>query len=287
MEVAEHVEPNFATVLVVEASPGDAMAMRRMLGVFGLRTIVLVDSAERALAFLARESCDVILTEYALKDTNGVHLIESVRHLYPETPVVMVSGVNDERLIAAAIAAGAADFIPKDTRLQAELFKAIRAALAPKPEQPKAVHAAQPVEHGADATTRGNIDANWLVDPFAEGTHLDAFERSTLLHAGYTNERSHAAVKEFAEYIRVCLDPAGTSVRIREDGLLRTCIDQGLGPKEILAVFRGAVHELTVDPLFAIMEPRVSLSAVLARILCRWGQDYQWQLWLQINEPAA
>jgi DNA-binding NarL/FixJ family response regulator len=286
MEITEHVEQNFATVLVVEASPGDAMAMRRMLGVLGLRTIVLVDSAERALAFLARESCDLILSEYALKDTNGVHLIENVRRLYPETPVIMVSGVNDERLIAAAIAAGAEDFIPKDARLQADLFKAIRAALAPKPKQRDAVPELA-VEHGPAATTLGNIDANWLVNPFTEGTHLDAFERSTLLHAGYANEQLAAAVNEFAEYIRVCLDPAGTDVRVHEEALLRIFIDQGLGPSEILAVFRGAVHELTVDPLFAIMDPRVSLSAVLARILCRWGQDYQWQLWLQINEPAA
>jgi DNA-binding NarL/FixJ family response regulator len=287
MDMEERVEPNFATVLVVETSPGDAMAMRRMLGVFGLRTIVLVDSAERALAFLSRESCDLILTEYALRDTNGVHLIESVRRLYPETPVVMVSGINDERLIAAAIAAGAADFIPKDARLQADLFKAIRAALAPKPRQAKAVREEQPAEHGPGATTRANIDANWLVDPFTEGTHLDAFERSTLLHTAFANEQWATAVNEFTEYIRVCVDPLGTSVRVREDGLLRTFIDNGLGPKEILAVFRGAVHELTVDPLFAVLEPRVSLSAVLARILCRWGQDYQWQLWLQINEPAA
>jgi CheY-like chemotaxis protein len=287
MDIEERVEPNFATVLVVDTSPGDAMAMRRMLGVFGLRTIVLVDSAERALAFLSRESCDLVLTEYALRDLNGVHLVESVRRLYPETPVVMVSGINDERLIAAAIAAGAADFIPKDARLQADLFKAIRTALAPKPRQVETIHAEQPVERGPGATTRANIDANWLVDPFTEGTHLDAFERSTLLIAGYTNERWSAAVTEFAEYIRVCVDPLGTSVRLREDALLRTFIDQGLGPQEILSVFRGAVRELTVDPLFAGLEPRVGLSAVLARMLCRWGQDYQWQLWLQINEPAA
>lgn len=288
MDIEEKAPPNFATVLVVETSPRDAMTLRRMLGVFGLRTVVLVDSAERALAFLSRESCDVIVTEYALKDADGVHLIHEVRRLYPGTPTIMVSGINDERLIAAAIHAGASDFIPKDSRLQADLFKAIHTALAPKPKPvyiERETQAESEKEH--DATTRANIDANWLVDPFIEGTHLDAFDGSTLLNAAFTNERWSAAVTQFAEYIYVCVDPAGTGVRPREDGLLRTFIDDGLGPKEILAVFRGAVRELTVNPLFATLEPRVSLSAVLARILCRWGQDYQWQLWLQLNEPAV
>ena len=287
MEIDETVEPSYATVLVAEASPSDALAMRRILGAYGLRTIVLVDSAERALAFLARESCDVILTEYPLRDTNGIRLVESVRRLYPETPVIMVSGVNDERLIAAAIHAGASDFIAKDARVQAELYKAIRAALAPKPKPSEQTREEAIVEPGPRATTRANIDANWLVDPFTEGTHLDPFERSSLLTAAYGNDQWSAAVNAFADYIRVCVDPLGTSVRVHEDALLRTFIDQGLGPQEILSAYRGAVRELTVDPIFAGIDPRISISAVLARILCRWGQDYQWQLWLQANEPAA
>lgn len=287
MDIDEKLEPNYATVLVVEASPGDAMALRRMLGVYGLRTIVLVDSAERALAFLARESCDLILTEYPLKEMNGVRLIEQVQHSYPETPVIMVSGFNDERLIAAALAAGAADFIAKDARLQVQLFAAIRAALAPKAPH----HAAEPeqvdTQPGPTVTTRANIDANWLADPFIEGTHLDPFERSSLLAGALGNDQWAAASEEFANYIRACVDPLVSGAKAREDALVRTFIDSGFGPQEILSVFRGTVQELTVDPLFAGLDPRISLSAVLARVLCRWGQDYQWQLWLQINEPAA
>jgi DNA-binding NarL/FixJ family response regulator len=287
MEIDEKVAPNFATVLVAEANPGDAMALRRMLGVYGLRTIVLVDSAERALAFLERESCDLILTEYPLKKMNGVRLIDQVHHAYPETPVIMVSGVNDERLIAAAISAGAADFIAKDALLQVHLFRAIKAALAPKAP----VQATKPEHADADpgptATTHANIDANWLVDPFVEGTHLDAFDRSSLLAHTLDDAGWAAATDSFANYIRACVDPLASGVRAREEVLVRMFIDSGFGPQEILTAFRGAVRELTVDPLFINVKPRVSLSAVLARVLCRWGQDYQWQLWLQINEPAA
>lgn len=285
MEIDETVEPSYATVLVAEADPSDALAMRRILGAYGLRTIVLVDSVERALGFLARESCDVILTEYPLGDTNGVRLIESVRRLYPETPVIMVSGINDERLIAAAIRAGASDFIAKDARVHAELYKAIRTALTPRPHAQPLEEAV--IEHGSGATTRANFDANWLVDPFSEGTHLDPFERSSLLAGAYGNEQWSGVVDAFAGYIRACVDPLETTAREREDALVRTFIDAGLGPQEILSAYRGTVRELTVDPTFATLEPRISVSAVLARILCRWGQDYQWQLWLQANEPAA
>ena len=287
MDFEEKAAPNFATVLVVEANPGDAMALRRMLGVYGLRTIVLVDSAERALAFLARESCDLMLTEYPLKEMNGIRLLEQVHHAYPETRAIMVSGVNDERLIAAAINAGAADFIAKDALLQVHLFTAIRKALA-TPATPVAMAPEHPnVAPGLEVITHANIDANWLLDPAVEGTHLDAFDRSSVL-AGALDEEHWAAARDgFANYIRVCDDPLATGARAREEVLVRMFIDSGFGPLEILTVFRDAVRELTIDPLFAGLHPRVSMSAVLARILCRWGQDYQWQLWLQINEPAA
>ncbi len=287
MEIDEKVEPNYATVLVAETSPGDALAIRRMLGVFGLKTIVLVDSAERAIAFLGRESCDLVLTEYRLKDSNGVRLIESIRHSHPDTPVIMVSGINDERLIAAAIHAGAADFIPKDARLQADLFRAIGTALTPKPTTHVPTVEEIVAEHAPDAVQRANFDANWLNDPTTEGTHVEAFERSSLLAGAFGSEQWAAIVDAFADYIRSCADPLESTARTREDALLHAFIDHGLGPQEILRAYRGAVHELMIDPIFAGLNPRISLSAVLARILCRWGQDYQWQLWLQLNEPAA
>ena len=105
--------------------------------------------------------------------------------------------------------------------------------------------------------------------------------------AASANAQWAAATDAFANYIRVCVDPLASGARAREEVLVRTFIDSGFGPQEILTVFRGAVRELTVDPLFAGLNPRVSLSAILARVLCRWGQDYQWQVWLHINEPAA
>lgn len=58
---------------------------------------------------------DTILLDLHLPDTDGLDGLVRLRQAHPETPVVVISSVNDAHAIAAAMQAGAAGFIPKDT----------------------------------------------------------------------------------------------------------------------------------------------------------------------------
>lgn len=67
-----------------------------------------------ALKSVARQTPDVIFLDQGLPDTQGVHLIDEIRKRNCDSPVVMLTASEDVRVAAAAMRAGAVDFIVKD-----------------------------------------------------------------------------------------------------------------------------------------------------------------------------
>ena len=70
---------------------------------------------------------DVILLDLHLPDVTGMDGLIRLRQAAGEVPVVVVSSLADARVISAAMAAGAAGFVPKHS--QREIFRAAFAAL--------------------------------------------------------------------------------------------------------------------------------------------------------------
>lgn len=58
---------------------------------------------------------DAILLDLNLPDSLGIEGLARLRRRLPGTPVVIISSVTDSGVIAEAMAAGAAGYIPKDT----------------------------------------------------------------------------------------------------------------------------------------------------------------------------
>ena len=96
----------------------------------GLRTVLLVtfDSCElfeastvdEALAIIAREGdFDLVLLDLNMPGMADLAGLRAMRQRFPSLPVVIVSGSTDRAQIAAAMAAGAAGFVPKSMRRSA------------------------------------------------------------------------------------------------------------------------------------------------------------------------
>lgn len=71
---------------------------------------------------------DTIILDLNLPDVNNIEGLLRLRDALPGTPVVVISSINDNRVISQVMQAGAVGFIPKDTDGQ-ELecaFKSIR-----------------------------------------------------------------------------------------------------------------------------------------------------------------
>ena len=54
------------------------------------------ETAEIALAKLEAESFDVVLTDISMPGLSGLELLGHVLQKYPETPVIIISGISDQ-----------------------------------------------------------------------------------------------------------------------------------------------------------------------------------------------
>lgn len=74
-------------------------------------------SLAQALEQLRREPADVVLLDYRLPDANGVEAAAAIKELVPLAAIVMVTAVEDERVLLAALEAGCAGFVTKTADL--------------------------------------------------------------------------------------------------------------------------------------------------------------------------
>ncbi len=124
-------EPKRRRLLLVEDNPGDARlfieALREVraddfevthVGCFG-------DARER----LADSAFDVVLLDLGLPDAEGLGMVSVLSELAPQTPVVVLTGRNDERLAVDAVRAGAEDYLIKGQVEGALLVRSVRYAI--------------------------------------------------------------------------------------------------------------------------------------------------------------
>lgn len=119
----------FRSALIVEDHPlfGDALAMT-LQSVSGIEAVTQVESLAEAGARLdGGQDVDVILLDLNLPDVDGLEGLVALRRIAPSIPILLVTSVNETRVIRAALAAGAAGFVPKHSRR--EVFRAAFQAL--------------------------------------------------------------------------------------------------------------------------------------------------------------
>ena len=71
------------------------------------------ESAEQAISVLAETPADVVITDLRLPGMDGIDLLRLVRQRMPGTEVVMITAYEDLPTVAAAMGAGAAEFLVK------------------------------------------------------------------------------------------------------------------------------------------------------------------------------
>lgn len=86
------------------------------------------DSAEKALARLEVESYDVVLTDISMPGLSGLELLGHVRQKYPDTPVIIISGISDQEHARGLIRLGAFEFLLKPFRIEV-VEKSVKRAL--------------------------------------------------------------------------------------------------------------------------------------------------------------
>jgi two-component system C4-dicarboxylate transport response regulator DctD len=101
-----------SSVLVVDDDEMVAKSIGQWLTLNGF-TPTLATSGADALARLAADDIDIVLTDVRMPGQDGFSLLKAVRQLRPATPVIMLTGHGDVPMAVEALKAGAFDFLTK------------------------------------------------------------------------------------------------------------------------------------------------------------------------------
>ena len=117
-------------VLLIEDNPGDADLVR--LRLVETKTPVEVSCVSRlsdGLASLTRQLPSVVLLDLNLPDCHGAETFRKVLEKAPHTPIVILSGQDDETLASKALHQGVQDYLVKGDFTSKHLERAMRYAV--------------------------------------------------------------------------------------------------------------------------------------------------------------
>ena len=117
-------------ILLVEDNSLDVRLLREMLKEqtphkFALAEVGFMGEAE---THLAKNAVDVILLDLGLPDAQGLEAVRRAHAAAPGTPLVVLTGCDDESMADKALREGAQDFLVKGTIETLGLARAIRYA---------------------------------------------------------------------------------------------------------------------------------------------------------------
>jgi len=142
--------------LIVDDHPLFIEALKLVVqGAFPGASIDEATSIQSARAAIDRNpSFDIALLDLALPETHGLDGLLELRTSYPKLPIVIVSAMEDPRIVQEVLACGAAGFIPKSTR-GLDLASAIRDVMAGSITLPKAYQ----IPEGDDRRCESDLSA--------------------------------------------------------------------------------------------------------------------------------
>src|SRR6202453_2046088 len=114
-------------VLVIDDDPSLRFTLEAVLSDAGL-VVEASDGGVNGLAAFDAHGADVVLTDLAMPDMDGMQVLARMRAGDPSVPVLMLTAHGSERVAVAAIKAGAFDYIPKPFDPD-ELVLAVRRAI--------------------------------------------------------------------------------------------------------------------------------------------------------------
>src|SRR6185295_7406246 len=109
-------------ILVVDDEP----AQREMIAGFLKKQSFEVSAAEsgaKAIELFRQDSFDLILTDQKMPNLSGLDLLQAVRKINPETPVILMTAFGSIEAAVSAIKGGATDYLTKPLNLEELLYR--------------------------------------------------------------------------------------------------------------------------------------------------------------------
>lgn len=102
-------------IVVVDDSVTNLIVLKRLSASVHKADVIGFQSANEALEFLEANEVSAVVVDFDMPDCNGVDFISTVRQsvLNRKTPIMMVTGHDNQTVHQAAVKAGATGFLTK------------------------------------------------------------------------------------------------------------------------------------------------------------------------------
>ncbi len=117
-------------VLVVDDDEDDFVLVRDLLVVGTDSVVVWARSHAEALSIVESGFFDVCLVDWRLGPDDGLGLVAEMTNRRPDVPTILLTGLGGKDADAQALAAGASDYLEKNTLTEAALERSIRYAIS-------------------------------------------------------------------------------------------------------------------------------------------------------------
>jgi len=109
-------------ILVVDDEP----AQRELVSGFLKKQafdVVVAETGAKAVELFRQDSIDLILTDQKMPHMSGLHLLQAVRAINPEIPVILMTAFGSIEAAVSAIQGGATDYLTKPLNLDELLYR--------------------------------------------------------------------------------------------------------------------------------------------------------------------
>ncbi|HSE90749.1 MAG TPA: sigma-54 dependent transcriptional regulator, partial [Candidatus Binatia bacterium] len=109
-------------ILVVDDEPAQRELVSGFLKKQGF-DVAAAESGVKALELFRQDSFDLVLTDQKMPNLSGSALLQAVRAINPETPVILMTAFGSIEAAVSAIQGGATDYLTKPLNLDELLFR--------------------------------------------------------------------------------------------------------------------------------------------------------------------
>jgi PAS domain S-box-containing protein len=121
-------------ILLVEDSASDAALLQENISLSGVKdiSISVAKSLQEAIDHLKKNNVDAVLLDLTLPDSNGLDTVRRARSACPDTLIVVLTGVDDEKTGIEAVRMGAQDYLIKGRSDGRTIIRAIHYSIERK-----------------------------------------------------------------------------------------------------------------------------------------------------------
>lgn len=114
-------------ILLVEDDPSDAKFVKRLIQESQLKlNLIWVERLVEGINYLKKNPIDLVLLDLSLPDGMGIDTFQKIYSQVPDTPIVVLTGLDDEQLAITTLRGGAQDYLVKGEFDMKSLSRSIR-----------------------------------------------------------------------------------------------------------------------------------------------------------------